>query len=206
VDVVDLETGDIDTTTLAWMLNTTTTITAGNVQYLPGTEYWQVNRLALAQIRDHWNNPGKSCALQIRALLPIANNKLVEWILDTFLTPNFGYPAQLYTTPTELNMQTVGTTPSLSPVNAPPYLCGWQGGSLGVDRGLQLVLDTTVTPPTLVQQRWFYGSNDAPTTTTWIIGAGDANGRSLPRVAGYQTYGGSTFSPKWYTHLGNVQS
>lgn len=201
VDVVDLETGDIDTTTVAWMLNTTTTIMAGNVEYLPGTEYWQVNRLALAQIRDHWNNPGKSCALHIKALLPIANDALKQWITDTFV-PAFANNAQLYTTPTEMSFDAGATTPSQSTVNAPPYLCGWQVGPLGVDRGLQLVLNTTVTPPKLVQQRWFYGSNQAPTSTTWIIGAGDASGRSLPRVASYPTYGSGTFSPKWYTHIG----
>ena len=201
VDVVDLGTGDTDTTTLAWMLNSTTDVEAGGVTYLAGTEYWQVNRLALAKIRDHWNSAGKSCALKIKALAAIGNTALQQWITDTFV-PAFQGNAQLYTTPTAMSFSAGATTPTLSTVNSPPYLAGWQTGVLGVDRGLQLVLNTSNSPPTLTAQRWFYGSAEAPTSTSWLITEGDAGGLSMARVASYPSFPSGPLSRKWYTHIG----
>jgi len=201
VDVIDIGTGAVDTTTLAWMLNPYTNVEAGGFTYLAGTEYWQVNRAALEKIRLYWNDAGKSCAISIKALQAIGDIALQNWIINTFV-PAFQGNAQLYTTPTAMSFSEGATTPTLSTVNAPPYLAGWQVGVLGVDRGLQLVLNTSNSPPTLTAQRWFYGSAEAPTSTSWLITEGDAGGLSMPRVASYPSFPSGPFSRKWYTHIG----
>ena len=203
--VTDLSSGVTTTTTFAWLLNPASSITVqsgGNsTTYLAAQEYWQVNRAALAAMQNSWNDSGASCKLVFTALGYWSSATTSAWIINTF-QPAFGSSAQLYVTPAALSFGAGSTTPNQSGANSPPFLAGWKSGPTAVDRGLQLVLDLTATPPLLSEQRWFWAAFSKPGASDWFFDPTTTTPQDAPQVSALPTYSGGPLVRKWYTHIG----